>query len=173
MVAVFQCLWTKMRDDILKRREEIELWISQFCPKAHICRELKCRPSTLDAYLRKFGLSYKGNMSGKGFKFSSSRKMTIEFLFKGSTISSHKLKLRLLKDDFKQKICERCRGEEWLGETMPLELHHINGDRFDNRLSNLQLLCPNCHALTDNYSGRKTRKVENSNVNLSYFAEVA
>jgi 5-methylcytosine-specific restriction endonuclease McrA len=33
-------------------------------------------------------------------------------------------------------------------------LHHINGDRLDNRLENLQLLCPNCHSQTSTYSGR-------------------
>lgn len=147
-----------MRKDILERREEIEFWISQLRPKAGICFELKCRPATLDAYLKKFGLIYKGNMGGKGTKKSAYRKATIEFLIKGSTISSHKLKLKLLKDEIKQKICERCKSEKWSGETIPLELHHINGDRFDNRLSNLQLLCPNCHALTDNYSGRKTQR---------------
>ncbi len=147
-----------MRNDIVKRREEIELWISQLRPKAHICRELKCRPVTLDGYLKRFGLFYKGNMGGKGFKPSPARKLTTEYLFNGSTIGSHKLKLRLLKDNFKLKVCEKCKGEKWLGETMPLELHHINGNRFDNRLSNLQLLCPNCHALTDNYSGRNTQR---------------
>jgi predicted HNH restriction endonuclease len=36
---------------------------------------------------------------------------------------------------------------------IPLELHHVNGDNRDNRIENLQLLCPNCHALTDNYRG--------------------
>jgi len=35
-----------------------------------------------------------------------------------------------------------------------VELHHINGDSRDNRLENLQILCPNCHALTDNYRGK-------------------
>lgn len=144
-----------MRDDILNRRKDIELWISQSRPKAYICRELKCRPITLEGYLKRLGLSYKGNMSGKGFKAPPFRKPVEDYLFNGSTISSHKLKLKLLRDDLKQKICERCKGEKWLDKEMPLELHHINGDRFDNRISNLQLLCPNCHALTDNYSGRK------------------
>ena len=151
-----------MRKDILERRDEIKLWISQLQPKAKMCFELNCRPSTLDSYLKKLGFSYKGNMGGKGCKVSPYRKNASEFLYKGSTISSHKLKLKLLRDNIKEIVCERCKGKEWLGETIPLELHHINGNRFDNRLSNLQLLCPNCHALTDNYSGRKMQKVENN-----------
>jgi hypothetical protein len=148
-----------MRKDILERREEIELWISNSQPKAKMCLALNCRPSTLDSYLEKLGLSYKGNMGGKGHKRSPQRKDVSEFLYIGSTISSHKLKLKLLRDKLKQQICENCKREEWLGEIIPLELHHINGNRFDNRLSNLQLLCPNCHALTDNYSGRKTKRI--------------
>ena len=38
-----------------------------------------------------------------------------------------------------------------MDKPIPLELHHINGVHSDNRIENLQLLCPNCHALTDNY----------------------
>jgi hypothetical protein len=148
-----------MRKDILERREEIELWISQLQPKAKMCLRLNCRPSTLDSCLKKLGLSYKGNMGGKGVKSSPTRKDAAEFLYNGSTISSHKLKLELLRDKIKNQICEICKSEKWLGEMIPLELHHINGNRFDNRLPNLQLLCPNCHALTENYSGRKTKRI--------------
>ena len=50
--------------------------------------------------------------------------------------------------------CENCGLIEWLGQQIPLEIHHINGVNTDNRIENLQLLCPNCHALTDNYRGR-------------------
>ncbi len=39
-----------------------------------------------------------------------------------------------------------------------MALHHINGEGTDNRLENLQLLCPNCHSQTPNFSGRNVRK---------------
>ena len=46
--------------------------------------------------------------------------------------------------------------------TVPLEIHHIDGDYKNNNEDNLQLLCPNCHALTETYkshnkNGRKQR----------------
>ena len=50
--------------------------------------------------------------------------------------------------------CEQCGLSEWQGHSIPLEIHHINGVNTDNRLENLILLCPNCHALTNNYRGR-------------------
>jgi hypothetical protein len=50
--------------------------------------------------------------------------------------------------------CEGCLLYDWCGEPIPLELDHINGDRSDNRLEKLRLLCANCHALTPTYGGR-------------------
>lgn len=64
------------------------------------------------------------------------------------------LKTRLLQAGLKNGTCERCRISEWRGEALSLELHHVNGDRLDNRLRNLELLCPNCHSQTATYSGR-------------------
>lgn len=57
--------------------------------------------------------------------------------------------------------CEKCGLSHWVGETLPLTLHHKNGDAYDNHLSNLELLCWNCHALTKNFGGKNkngTRK---------------
>ena len=54
--------------------------------------------------------------------------------------------------------CECCKNEKWLDKEIPLEVHHIDGDNLNNELSNLQLLCPNCHALTDNYRGKNIKK---------------
>jgi hypothetical protein len=75
----------------------------------------------------------------------------------GKPYQTCKLRNRLLKEGLKEHKCERCGRTEWEGEAIPLQLHHINGDRTDNRLENLQLLCPNCHTLTDNYCGRKLK----------------
>lgn len=54
--------------------------------------------------------------------------------------------------------CERCGRSEWEGEPIPLQVHHLNGKHSDNRIENLQILCPNCHALTDNYCGKNAKK---------------
>jgi predicted hotdog family 3-hydroxylacyl-ACP dehydratase len=39
-------------------------------------------------------------------------------------------------------------------QPIPLELHHIDGNHHNNSLSNLQILCPNCHAQQSNNSGK-------------------
>jgi Zn finger protein HypA/HybF involved in hydrogenase expression len=147
-----------MRHDIFEQRSSIEQWIAEHRPKAFICRELRCKPETLNSYLGKMHIEYSGNMGGKGHKYSPTRKHALEFLHRNSFISTHKLRLKLLRDKIKELRCERCDNTEWLGKPIPVELHHINGNRFDNRLGNLQMLCPNCHALTDNHAGRGSSK---------------
>jgi len=51
--------------------------------------------------------------------------------------------------------CELCNLSEWLGDSIMLELHHVDGISNNNDLTNLQLLCPNCHSTTDNWRNRK------------------
>lgn len=79
------------------------------------------------------------------------------YLVKGSKIGSYKLKNKLLKEGLKEQKCECCGLVEWFGQPIKLELHHLNGDNTDNRLENLQLLCPNCHSYTDNYGGKNQK----------------
>lgn len=72
--------------------------------------------------------------------------------------STFRLRNRLIEFGLKEAQCESCGLIEWQGKSIPLELHHINGVNNDHRLANLQLLCPNCHALTDNYRGKNQQK---------------
>jgi transposase len=68
------------------------------------------------------------------------------------------VKKRLLKEGLKENKCSLC-GQLplWRGKLMSLILDHINGIWNDNRLANLRLLCPNCNATTETFSGRNMK----------------
>lgn len=78
-------------------------------------------------------------------------------LVHGKLENTWRLKNRLLLEGLKENQCEHCGKTKWLGFPIPLELHHKDGDRTNNSLQNIELLCPNCHALTDNYRGSKKK----------------
>lgn len=65
------------------------------------------------------------------------------------------LKKKLFKAGLFIKKCYKCNLTKWLNQPISLELEHINGNNSDNRIENLTLLCPNCHAQTDTYRRRK------------------
>jgi hypothetical protein len=59
--------------------------------------------------------------------------------------------------------CAFCGNEgKWNGMTLHLEIDHVNGDHYDNRLENLRFLCPNCHSLTSTFGGRNKNRYDDS-----------
>lgn len=81
-----------------------------------------------------------------------------KYLTKNSILKSSKLKIKLLKEKIKENKCECCGISEWRGKPITIQLHHIDGDNTNNELSNLMMLCPNCHSQTDNYCGSANEK---------------
>ena len=148
-----------MRTDILERKEEIEQWIEEGKTKAQMARELGCNPKTINPVLERLGLEYAGNRGCKGFSKSNGHELPLlEYLEKSIDIQSNKIRKKLLEEGYKEYRCECCGLTEWLEEPIPLELHHKDGNRFNNDLDNFQLLCPNCHAKTDSYRGKNCSK---------------
>jgi hypothetical protein len=87
------------------------------------------------------------------------RRPLVEILVANSTYTNNgRLRMRLIAEGLKPPWCERCSLDTWLGEPLPLHLDHVNGDHTDNRLENLRILCPNCHALTPTWCGRKRQE---------------
>lgn len=86
----------------------------------------------------------RGNYDYSSFTYGSKRKPGGSFTKAQIAIRGHQ--------------CECCKNTEWMGKPLNLEVHHVNGDRSDNRFENLQLLCPNCHSYTSTFAG-KSRKI--------------
>ena len=148
-----------MRTDILERKNEILQWIDENQSKAYMARELNCNPKTINSVLAKLGIDYSGNQSGKGQSKSNNNYMPLqEYLNSSLDIQSNKVRNKLLREGYKNHQCECCGMTEWLGQPIPLELHHKDGNRNNNTLENYQLLCPNCHAFTDSYRGKNCVK---------------
>ena len=78
--------------------------------------------------------------------------------FTKSKFHSGKILKRLLVEYFNVEYkCDECGIIDWLGQPLTLELHHKDGDKYNNEVKNLQILCPNCHALTSNFRNKKRK----------------
>lgn len=85
----------------------------------------------------------------------------------GNTIGKKLVRKYLLLT--REHICSQCQLTTWRDVPIPLETHHKDGDHNNNEEENLELLCPNCHSLTDNYKsknnghGRDNRRIRGGN----------
>ena len=104
---------------------------------------------------------YNPNQAGKGINKKPPKKYDLDDIFDGKypQYQSNKLRNRLIKDNIKSNQCEKCNNSTWLDMPIKLELHHKDGNKYNNNLNNLELLCPNCHSYTDTYKGKNVKKV--------------
>lgn len=115
--------------------------------------------STFKRIATKLGC-YNTNQGGKNLKKERNPKVKLEDIFSNKIpYQTYKLKKRLINEGIledKCSICGWCKKRED-EEYTPCELHHINGNHYDNSLENLQILCPNCHSLTESYRSRNMK----------------
>lgn len=112
---------------------------------------------------------------GERFRPFNTNKRSFESIFCKDPevpMGTSKMRLKLFSLGIKEKKCEICGITDWNNKELSFQLHHINGDRTDNRLENLQILCPNCHSQTDNYCGKNTTKFKLRKFNESTEVEL-
>lgn len=79
------------------------------------------------------------------------------------------LKPRLIQLGFPYQ-CNNCGlKDSWLGKPITIELHHRNGNRLDNRVENLEFLCPNCHSQTDTHRGKNIPRAKKEKIKKERF----
>jgi hypothetical protein len=144
--------------------EDIATAVQNSSNWAEVCLKLSGRiggQSAIKARAVAAGISFDhflGQSWSKGKTLGPKYSLDYYLVKGGAGINSSDLRKRLIEEGLKTHSCEECKLGQWNGVSIPLELHHVNGDRKDNRFSNLKVLCCNCHALTDNY-GAKNRRV--------------
>lgn len=120
----------------------------------YIAKNLQYNNKTVRKLVKELFPDFKGNQSGKGSHKTNSLPYNWDDFLNNKISPSKMTKKRLFDNNVKEKRCERCHRTKWLGKDIPLELHHKDGNHFNNFLKNIEILCPNCHSFTDNYRGK-------------------
>lgn len=82
--------------------------------------------------------------------------VTVPMILRGETSQRPTLKRYMIRKHGHQ--CMMCKSTEWMGEPIPLELDHIEGDASKNKPEDIRILCPNCHAMTPTWKNRNKGK---------------
>lgn len=116
-------------------------------------RTLKNKAKEYSIDVSHFNYDYAHTHNGK----KSAKNLKDEELF-SKTIGHHKDVIKreyILRCLNGQAKCEICGIHDWNKQPIVFQIHHIDGNNRNNEKDNLQLLCPNCHSQTDNFSNKK------------------
>ena len=142
-------------------KNELEIIIKKSNSLADVLRYYNVKVAggnydTLRNAIKRFNIDI-SHFNGQGWsknKYIGPKHNISVYLNNEKHMKSYNLKKRLIKEGFFSKSCNKCKLYTWNNLSIPLELEHIDGNNRNNNLSNLELLCPNCHAQTDTYSGK-------------------
>lgn len=115
---------------------------------------------TFKKYATELGV-FKTNTGRKGFpkKYSGSGKFELSDILDGKhpQYGTDHLRVRLIKEGILERRCSICSIVDWQGKYISMHLDHIDGNRTNHVLSNLRILCPNCHYQTDTFGSKKRK----------------
>lgn len=158
---MFTFFSVSMSNKIKCTDEQIIVATNETSSASAAAQRLGIKYETYKKYAIRLGI-FKTNQAGKGISkpICDDRKFLLSDILNGKYphYHSNKLRIRLIESGIKNNKCESCGLSEWLGMKMRLELDHIDGNRYNHRLENLRILCPNCHSLTETYRGKNKSK---------------
>ena len=141
-------------------------WLEELCADSYSYAEVLRKAgraqaggsqNTLKKKIEEFDIDI-SHFTGQRWQHSPvfQEKYTPENLFvKNSSVSNQTIRKYLVKYDLIPYVCSECGCDgNWRGYVLALQLHHKDGDHSNNELNNLTFLCPNCHAITENYGGK-------------------
>jgi Helix-turn-helix domain len=126
--------------------DEVQRYYDEGHSARECCKHFGCSAKTFHDAMR------------RGAIFCRPKAMPLGDLLINGPRSRNNIKQRLIAAGLKQNRCEQCGISRWHKRPLSLCLHHDNGDRHDNRLENLRLLCPNCHSQTPNFGSKNWRR---------------
>ena len=149
-------------------------WLEELCASSYSLSEVLTKAGrkvaggsqqTLKKKIAEFEIDisqFRGQTWNKGLtkeddsRIVSMEKYSLEEVFiKNSPISWKVTRGYIERHKVIPYVCHNCGCDgNWQGGQIALEVHHDDGDHTNNELSNLYYLCPNCHALTENYCGK-------------------
>ena len=142
-------------------------WLEELCKNSYSYAEVLRKAGraqgggaqeTLKKKIKEFQIDI-SHFTGQRWQNSpnfAEEKYSLETLFvNGINVSNITLKRYIDKYNLLEYKCSECGcNGEWRGKILALQLHHKDGNRLNNTIENLTYLCPNCHAITDNYAGK-------------------
>ena len=152
-------IWNISKEEfqqVLDKSNSIVDVLKHFC-----CDPYSGNHKTVHARVNSDNLCLKAlEQNRKTCKKIRSSKADEDVFCENSTYGRTHLKSRFLKF-IEYKCCECGIGDTYNGKLISLQIDHKNGINNDNRIENLQLLCPNCHSQTTTFSGKKNKIIKN------------
>lgn len=145
-------------------KEQAEQIVKEVFTVADFCRKVGWQPRgenyrVFYKYVKDYNLDI-SHFTGKRINLGNKNNVGIsneEYFKDNKLIKGSALMRRLINKVGREYKCECCGISEWNGKPITLQVHHKDEDHLNNTLSNLQILCPNCHSQTKNFAGSSNK----------------